>query len=521
MSVVESLSSLCSPDALCWTADERPADYPAVQAVLADALHSRYTLTYAGAVELKITHLDTADWRLAGAAVDLAWVPRPATAVAFAPGQPAVAQPTGRVQWPTLVAGLTPGPVQDVVGGPAGIRALLPYARSRAVGYTFSLLNQDAKTVARLTWWTGTVPASPHVVLPSRLVIRELRGYQKDAATAARLLTAGASFTRADRTWLDDLRATPGLGPSVSRRFGMRPDQAADLAVADALLGYLADLEATVDGVVDDLDTEFLHDLRVAVRRTRSVLKLLGDVLPDGLSERMAPEFGWLGRVTTPTRDLDVYLLGVDDMAATFASPADLAPFAAHVRHRRAAARRALVRSLRSKRFADLCSTWRADLGDVVSAGVHRPDTAVDLADQRLHRTFQKVHRRARAIDDQSPAEQVHALRKSCKEMRYLLEVFKPLCRPRAYQQVIADFKALQNVLGEFQDGEVQAAALRVFAQEMIDAGDVPASAILAMGELSGRFDARQRAARAQLSARHSDYLGGRARRHVDRLVIR
>ena len=39
------------------------------------------------------------------------------------------------------------------------------------------------------------------------------------------------------------------------------------------------------------------------------------------------------------------------------------------------------------------------------------------------------------------------------------------------------------------------------------------------MGELSGRFDARQRAARETLTAHHDEYLGERAAAHVDRLV--
>ena len=115
-----------------------------------------------------------------------------------------------------------------------------------------------------------------------------------------------------DRSWFETVRGLPALRPTVTQRFGMRPDQAADFAVADALLGYLAEMDATVDGIVDDIDTEYLHDFRVAVRRTRSVLKMLGDVLPPGLAERVAPEFRWLGDITTPTRDLDVYLLELE-----------------------------------------------------------------------------------------------------------------------------------------------------------------------------------------------------------------
>ena len=82
-----------------------------------------------------------------------------------------------------------------------------------------------------------------------------------------------------------------------------------------------------------DIDTEFLHDLRVAVRRTRSALKLAGDALPAGLAARFSPEFKWLGDLTTPTRDLDVYLLGYQDMAdgLVSAKPAELAPFHDHL----------------------------------------------------------------------------------------------------------------------------------------------------------------------------------------------
>ena len=87
-------------------------------------------------------------------------------------------------------------------------------------------------------------------------------------------------------------------------------------ALATVLTALLDTLEANVNGTVRDIDTEFLHDLRIAVRRTRSALKLAGDVLPGGLAGRFRPEFKWLGDLTTPTRDLDVYLLGYPSMAA-------------------------------------------------------------------------------------------------------------------------------------------------------------------------------------------------------------
>ena len=60
------------------------------------------------------------------------------------------------------------------------------------------------------------------------------------------------------------------------------------VAVARLLLRLLDTLELNVDGVLRDIDTEFLHDFRVAVRRTRSAIKLLGEVLPADDANRYA-----------------------------------------------------------------------------------------------------------------------------------------------------------------------------------------------------------------------------------------
>ena len=46
------------------------------------------------------------------------------------------------------------------------------------------------------------------------------------------------------------------------------------------LTEFAAAIDDNVPGTIASIDTEFLHDLRVAVRRTRSILKLVGDVLP-------------------------------------------------------------------------------------------------------------------------------------------------------------------------------------------------------------------------------------------------
>ena len=486
---------------------------------LATLLTGIYTVAETPETSETLTHLDTADWRLRGAGIDLIWTVGTRELIAFGPDDRTTVQLLGAARWPALIDKIPEGAVRDLVARPVSIRALLPFAVTRARSTGFAVLNSDDKTVARARWWDVRVESPVERRLPARVEVEHFRGYEDEAGEIEHLLTAGSTLSRATGTWLDAFRAVPGIGPAKTQRFGMHADQAADLAVADALLGHLSIMEATVDGIIADLDTEFLHDFRVSVRRTRSVLKLLGDVLPEGTAAKTAVEFRWLGDATTPTRDLDVYLLGFDELAASVSRPHDLQPFADHLRRRRAAAQRGLVRALRSARFANLVRSWRAELAATIAAPQHSGQTAAKLADLRLHRTFRKVTKRARRIHAESPSEEIHALRKACKEMRYLLDVFRPLCDPKAYRLVVSDFKQLQDILGEFQDGEVQAEALHRFAHEMITGRFPQANAILAMGELSGQFESRQRAARNTLTAHHDEYLGKRVAAHVDRLI--
>ena len=74
----------------------------------------------------------------------------------------------------------------------------------------------------------------------------------------------------------DEPTGSDATGPSVSIRSHRR------LLLAAELAEFLAAMRDNLPGVLDDVDTEFLHDFRVAVRRTRSTLKLGRPALPGG-----------------------------------------------------------------------------------------------------------------------------------------------------------------------------------------------------------------------------------------------
>jgi CHAD domain-containing protein len=472
------------------------------------------------------TWLDTFDWRLHRAGFTLEYVTgrRPAELVLTGPAGDVVTQQASRLSWPARAGDLPTGPVRDRLCATAGIRALLPAARAASTVRQLRVLNEDAKTIAWLTVDNTAVRWPAAAQLPARLQVSAVRGYQPQADRVTQLLAAAAGQNGAAGGPLDAALAAAGRhAEDYSNKLTIRlsPDMPGRLALRTILLDLLDSIQANVPGTLRDIDTEFLHDLRVAVRRTRSALKLAGDVLPAGLAARFAPEFKWLGDLTTPTRDLDVYLLGYQDMAdgLVSAKPAELAPFHDHLVGQRGAEYRRLVRGLRSARFARLISDWRAALTSLGPAtGGPR---AMDLATARLRRAHRKVLRQGQAITPDSPAERLHDLRKRCKELRYLLEFFASLFEPQAHQRTVKDLKGLQDCLGEFQDRQVQQQELREFAGQMIADPDTPATALLAMGELAGQLGLRQQQARREFAGRFRDFASPASERRFDELTGR
>ena len=405
-------------------------------------------------------------------------------------------------QWPAMAAVLPDGPLREQVARLAGIRALLVIGVDRRLVRRVELRNADCKIVVCID---VDEPADDGAKPPPMVTVRPLRGYRGPADRAWRLVT----------TLLEPVPAEPVAAASESPLV-VDPGEPARVLLAAELAGFLDELRANLPGTIADIDTEFLHDVRVAVRRTRSVLKLGRPALPPHLREVWEPRFKWLGDLTTPVRDLDVYQLGLPEMAGWLvaAAAADLKPFEAHLARRRAAERRALLRALRGARLRRLLEDWTDELVELAGSA-HSADGAGWSAGALARTTIARAHRRVvrggTAISDASPPVDLHVLRKQCKELRYALEIFAPVLGDAHVRTAIKDLKSLQDVLGRFQDSEVQWTTLRGFAHEMV-ADRAPAGALLAMGELTGHLHAEQQRARAEFAGVFAGY--GRAANH-------
>jgi CHAD domain-containing protein len=388
-------------------------------------------------------------------------------------------------------ATLPEGPIQDKVLPVLGIRALLPRLAAEGSTVALAVLDDVEKTVARVAV-EGPFTATGAQTSVSRVRVEPLRGYDREARQVDARLAGVAGLRPATGSVFAALARSAGVKPG---RHLAKPEPTFTattpaLSAFAETLGQLQEITRdNLEGTLAESDTEFLHDLRVAVRRARSVLKMAGGVYDEATLTRYGAELKWIGDATSLSRDLDVNLLdfgaGLDatDTAA-------VQPFRALLERRGRRAHTVLNRVLRSERFATLLAGWQAELAHPASGGELATTPIGTVAHNLLDRSWTRVGKRGRAITVDSPAEDLHDLRKRCKELRYLLEFSGELYDKAIYKAFVDELKRLQDNLGAFQDAEAQWFLVRECAEEL--RATAPIETLLAMGRMAHELRLRQ-----------------------------
>jgi len=206
-------------------------------------------------------------------------------------------------------------------------------------------------------------------------------------------------------------------------------------------------------------DPEDLHQLRVATRRTRALIRatrpLLGDRLA-ALGEELKLLAGLLGAV----RDLDVLVdhltPEVDELDADRERGEELLTALAA---ERTAQRSVLVEAMETPRYAALLDAFQAaidDLGPVDSS------TSVN---QIAARGVRKLRDAAAALPVEPSDAELHAVRIAAKRARYGAEL-AAIGGTKKALRAVKGFKKLQDVIGEHQDAVVAEEHLRRLAHD-------------------------------------------------------
>jgi CHAD domain-containing protein len=288
----------------------------------------------------------------------------------------------------------------------------------------------------------------------------------------------------------------------VKQPYDLAADGSADESVRTILRRLFDELLSNVDGVVDNTNVEFLHDLRVANRRTRSALSQIKGVLPTAVLETYQPEFKWLGDVTGPCRDLDVVLCAIEDhQQRSRTHDGALRPLKNYLGEKRRLEHGLVRDALRSDRFRLLVGGWSQfleTLRETEAAPPHAFSRIIDVAGPQILKSYRRIRKRGSEIDVDLPAAHLHRLRIEGKKLRYLLEFFIALYPRTIVLRFIRDLKQLQDILGDFNDTEVQLAIIREFQ----DDASSSAETLAATEQLVESITDRQGELRAEFSER-------------------
>ena len=454
----------------------------------------------------EVVYYDTFDWRVARAGGDLRLRgdgPEKVLSWSSGDGRPALRQVVR--DEPGLVEDLPRGPLRDELECCVEMRRLLPVLDLRRRAQSFDVLDGQEKTVVRVRFGERSTrrPGSKGEwhELPAVLRVEGLRGYDEELERVRRFLADELDLASHAKSDLEEAAAALelafGRDPSKTR---LRLESTSrSLDATRLVLGALLDVLLVNEvGVRRQLDTEFLHDFRVAVRRARSVLGQIDDVLPFDEAEHLEREVQWLGAVTGPLRDLDVFQLRLPEYGRELSptSCEHLSPLREFLEERQAAEQTRVVTALDSKRYRELVESWRSlATGEPVPAVL--PSRAfqpvLEVVSDRIWTRFRKVLDRGLAIRPETPASEVHRVRIECKKLRNLLELFRSLYDATEVDPAVASLKRLQTNLGDFNDYEVHEQMLLKSAEEMAAEAEAPAITLLTVGRLAAQLEARRR----------------------------
>lgn len=393
------------------------------------------------------------------------------------------------------------------------VRALLPQITIKSNIQPLKWLNKEGKMLLQVYCEENTVIAPNRkktYPLGKCLHLMPVRGYNKPMAQ----VLASVKLQKAEQSPLEQALAQLGIDPgsfSSKMNVALARNLSVEQSVKLIFRHLLQTLEKNEAGVRQDVDSEFLHDFRVAIRRIRSALSQMKPLFPEKPLARFREDFAWLGQVTSSLRDLDVYLLKFNAYQAELPPELreDLEPLRALLEAKKVTEHQAVLHALDSPRYQKLLKDWEQFLKNPFfqkMASQYSQWSVPQWADERIWRVYQRVLQEGAAIQADTPEEGLHELRKTCKKFRYMMEFFQSLYPPKEIKALIKVLKQLQENLGEFQDYQVQWRSLIDFGAQIVQKRQGIPKTQMALGMLVKELQNQQAQARQIFAARFEEF---------------
>jgi triphosphatase len=357
---------------------------------------------------------------------------------------------------PVLAEGRDPASLGSTLPNP-----LVPLAAFEGRASSLALQGDDGSVT--LTLLNGAIRA----VAAERRTSRVLLQGADPAVTSVALALAGEVRIAVPAASLAAEAISVMRGTPPPPRHKGAPELPADISVAAAFayaVGHLADVILHLaPSAADGQDgPEPVHQMRVAVRRLRSAIKVFRHAVRCASVDAADVGLKALAGRLAPTRDWDVFVTETG-AAAGSAFPTDekLGRLLAAAERKRIACHADLRAYLRGADFRRLgielaciagSEAWHATLGEAEAAELATPLT--DFARQVLNRRVKRLAKLDDEIAGLEPAA-LHAIRLRAKRLRYAAEIFAPLYPGKSTTKYIRRLATLQDRLGVLNDRAV------------------------------------------------------------------
>ena len=410
------------------------------------------------------------------------------------------------------------GLLKDKLKSYLGVRVLLSQTIIKKTIQAARILNEDGKIVVRLISQEICLAENSKQLI-NLIILFPVTGYYQEL-NSIRIIFKNLGIASGPGTALKKIYETSGRKPgSYSSRLTIKlnPSLSAQESTKIIMLSLLETIKKNEDGIKSDLDTEFLHDFRVAIRRSRSGLTQIKSVFPEQVGRRFKHDFTQIAKLTNKMRDLDVYLLKEDLYRSML--PKNLNPFLDplffSISKQRKTEFKKLLKCLDSNFYKKTITEWQeflsVDIEFPPEQTKNRNIPVTDIAGKYIYKQYKKVVNYGRVIDDSTPDEKLHRLRIECKKLRYLLEFFISLFPQEKMVRLIKQFKKLQDNLGDFNDLSIQQTTLGTYLEEINstsqnDSRTLAAKTSAAIGGLMSGMYHKQQSIRKSFSKVFADF---------------
>lgn len=239
----------------------------------------------------------------------------------------------------------------------------------------------------------------------------------------------------------------------------MNADTPAPAAAIHVLSEYLSNVRRNAEFAKEsaEADIEFVHQLRVGIRRTMAVVKVFKKQLNKDDAKRIKDCLSDLRRSAGDARDLDVLIEDLTDLReeCTPSEQKTIDFLLEHHREKRQAAQPALSKAIATVNESDFwpwCDNHIfAETFDPEAEAESERLSLGELAKKALTKELNRFYDQ-HAKSQGAGWDELHQTRIEGKKLRYAMEIFADCLESTKQKELYAPMKEIQDILGQIND---------------------------------------------------------------------